>query len=133
MPKPDRLAGLTEEEVELDQLMEKIQQEVNDVFEDGQEIDCTTVQAVLDRVKQYRESLSACRASEARLKKLLKKHEWLEVNIGAHCLECGAMYDDTKDDSYYYDDSVARKTIIIGKGRLHAPDCALAAELEGGE
>ncbi len=78
---------------------------MDDVFEDGQEIDCTTVQAVLDRVKQYRESLAASRASDARKRALLEKHQWI-YDI---CPECSGVKN-------------------LGG---HAPDCKWAKEIEG--
>lgn len=62
---------------------------------------------------RHLESLAASRASDARKLALLEKHEWAgwhEESEGRQCLECFEIEIDG-----------------------HKPDCALAAELEGGE
>lgn len=89
------------------------------------------------------ESLAAEREISETRRALLKKHEWHEANNGAQCLECEAWYDGTEDFSYYYDDNWALKDfphkkppnygkmIIMGKGRLHKPDCKWDTALQG--
>lgn len=114
-PNPD-LAGLTEEEIKLDQLIEKIHHRVDVDFEAGREIDCATVQCVIDRVYQYRDSLIESRATAERRLKLLKELEWLNDN----------HTDQTK--------RVHTRCRICGNPQAwgHLKDCALAAELRGG-
>lgn len=119
MPNPDRLAGLTEEE---QRIKKAVDVHVSWLTEQFGGIETSSMGVPVKYIVLLLDNLAASRASDARKKKLLKKHQWdgkttvkkvFDDTPHACCIECGWEK--------------------VGHRGRHTPDCAIAAELEGGE
>lgn len=122
-----RLAGLTEIEQALyDRVSKSLSENEVNLAEikssSTYALDVALIKDAISILKDHiaaLESLAASRASEARKKKLLEKHQWIWDKDKEHykCIECSKTY----------------PMGTLDWKMIHAPDCALDAELEGGE